>query len=353
MISFPKIKAPHRLTLPQREGFILIMEKNAIDTIEFHETNKLINKTLYAHPDAGHSIIEKILPSSLGDSRIVTFTLGQGIELKYEEIHSPREILIGNLKYSDDESVTASFLFHGHHANIDNKNRSLTFQNKVKWHRIPGETYTSFFPADRCTKVCHLTIQPNLLDKENENSHHSGSGLTKLLLGNQNGIEESPVPATLVAPIIGSLLSMEIRRPWDWMKLESRLLDMVSQLLDMSLPETTPKTEIPPVEMAKLHQARDLMVHRLCDPPSLGELARLVGLNEFKLKRGFKLTFGRTIYGYLREERLNRAGDLLKSGQMNVTEAALTVGYANPGAFSIAFQKRFGVNPIHYRKKYY
>jgi AraC family transcriptional regulator, transcriptional activator of the genes for pyochelin and ferripyochelin receptors len=78
------------------------------------------------------------------------------------------------------------------------------------------------------------------------------------------------------------------------------------------------------------------------------KLARQVGLNDYKLKRGFRQLFGTTVFGYLHAERMEKARTLLMNRQMKVTEVSHTVGYASLPSFSLAFRKRFGVSPRSY-----
>jgi AraC-like DNA-binding protein len=80
-------------------------------------------------------------------------------------------------------------------------------------------------------------------------------------------------------------------------------------------------------------------------PPSLPELARHVGLNEFKLKTGFRTLFGTSVFAYLRAQRMELARRLLVQRGQSVTEVALRVGYANPSKFALAFRKHFGFPP--------
>jgi len=95
----------------------------------------------------------------------------------------------------------------------------------------------------------------------------------------------------------------------------------------------------------RLHDAAKLLDRMQEEPPTLAELARQVGLGETALKRGFPRVFGTTVFGYLRERRLDRARQLLLSGEATVMEAAAAVGYSNPSNFASAFRARFGVNP--------
>ena len=62
----------------------------------------------------------------------------------------------------------------------------------------------------------------------------------------------------------------------------------------------------------RLVYARDYLLDNIDTPPSLTQLAKTAGINEYKLKRGFKEMFGNTVFGYLSEIRLEKAkSDLL------------------------------------------
>ena len=64
--------------------------------------------------------------------------------------------------------------------------------------------------------------------------------------------------------------------------------------------------------------------------------------------RVFRAETGLAWGAWVREARLARAAALLGSG-MNVTDAALAVGYATPSAFTVAFQRGRGVAPVRLR----
>lgn len=67
------------------------------------------------------------------------------------------------------------------------------------------------------------------------------------------------------------------------------------------------------------------MTESLDHPPSLMQLAHQMGLNECTLKQGFRRVFKMSIFGYLRQCRMERAQLLLMQGQMSVHEAALAL----------------------------
>jgi AraC-like DNA-binding protein len=99
----------------------------------------------------------------------------------------------------------------------------------------------------------------------------------------------------------------------------------------------------------KVNAARDFINDRISNPPNLSEVAREVGLNEFKLKYGFKEIFNNTPFGYLTERRLHIAKQYLKDTQKTTSEIAHELGYSSPQHFHHQFKKAFGVTPNYVR----
>lgn len=95
--------------------------------------------------------------------------------------------------------------------------------------------------------------------------------------------------------------------------------------------------------------AADILRDNIETPPRLMELARLVGLSHPRLNRMFRHHFGTTAFGYLRILRLEEARRLLEKSDINVTDAAFSVGYQSLPSFSRAFRDRFGLCPRQYR----
>ena len=94
------------------------------------------------------------------------------------------------------------------------------------------------------------------------------------------------------------------------------------------------------------------MLHaNFVNPPVLGEIAAKAGVGTTHLSRLFSQETGMTISGYLRRLRMERASRLLRTGDCNVTEAALAVGYSSLGQFSHAFCQAFGHTPGRHRQE--
>jgi AraC family transcriptional regulator, transcriptional activator of the genes for pyochelin and ferripyochelin receptors len=95
--------------------------------------------------------------------------------------------------------------------------------------------------------------------------------------------------------------------------------------------------------------AREYILNHLENPPGLSQLAKIAGVNEYKLKRGFKETFGNTVFGYLAEARLDFAKENLISNNKSLAEIAMELGYSSPQHFSKAFKNKFGLSPREFK----
>ncbi len=91
--------------------------------------------------------------------------------------------------------------------------------------------------------------------------------------------------------------------------------------------------------------AREILFQQFNSPPSVEQLSKRVGTNQFKLKKLFRHFFNNTPYGVLLEIRMNKAYQLLESSHCHVNIAADYVGYHHASNFSTAFTKFFGVSP--------
>lgn len=95
----------------------------------------------------------------------------------------------------------------------------------------------------------------------------------------------------------------------------------------------------------RVDQVVFLLKQNIANPPPLEELGKKIGCSHFYLSRIFSSQTGQTITQYLRQLRMEKAAELLKSREYNVTEVALEVGYSSLSHFSAAFQETFGCCP--------
>ena len=98
----------------------------------------------------------------------------------------------------------------------------------------------------------------------------------------------------------------------------------------------------------KIRLAKDIIISRMIEPPTLNELANEVEISLKKLKQGFKQVYGASVYVFLLDYKMQVSKRLLSSGNYNVNEVALRVGYSTATHFINAFKKKFGTTPKKY-----
>ena len=151
----------------------------------------------------------------------------------------------------------------------------------------------------------------------------------------------------LVADIFTGSYSGPLRR----LHLETRALELIGLQLEeyLSPDDPAPLPTLKVSDVSRIRDARELLVQDMENPPSMAQLARMAGINEKKLKCGFKQVFGVPVFEYFRNYRLEIARELLASGIMNVTEVGMHVGYRSLSHFSEEFRKKYGVTPKRYQ----
>lgn len=89
----------------------------------------------------------------------------------------------------------------------------------------------------------------------------------------------------------------------------------------------------------KIRKAKDIILERMSDPPSLENLATEIGLSLKKLKEGFKQLYGDTVFAYLLDHKMEEARRMLDSQKFNVNEVGLKLGYSTASHFIAAFKR--------------
>lgn len=107
-----------------------------------------------------------------------------------------------------------------------------------------------------------------------------------------------------------------------------------------ALPRTVKKNDL-----ESMQHVEHILSGRLEGFPSLESLAQEVFMSTSKLKNLFKQVYGHTLYDYYNKSRLQRAKDLLITGQCSIKQAGSEIGFSNLSHFAKAFRKEFGILP--------
>ncbi|PSL33397.1 helix-turn-helix transcriptional regulator [Chitinophaga ginsengisoli] len=127
--------------------------------------------------------------------------------------------------------------------------------------------------------------------------------------------------------------------------LEAKLIELF--LLQASgFDQYTPHiTDLRSADIERLHAARQYLEQHFTDDCSIISLAGQVGINQKKLKQGFKALFGHTVFGYLSHIRMEKARQLLLDEKKTVGEVSELVGYQHPQHFAAAFKRKYNILP--------
>lgn len=98
----------------------------------------------------------------------------------------------------------------------------------------------------------------------------------------------------------------------------------------------------------RIRRAKEIVIANMAEPPSLPELSKEIGLSLKRLKEGFKQIYGDSVYSFLFDYKMDYARRLLESGQYNVSEIGLKIGYSTSSHFIAAFRKKYGTTPKKY-----
>lgn len=100
--------------------------------------------------------------------------------------------------------------------------------------------------------------------------------------------------------------------------------------------------------VAKIKRAKEIVISRIAEPPTLKELAEEINLPINRLKEGFRQVYGEPVFTFLINYKLELARQILATGSHNVNEVGLKVGYSTASHFISAFKKKFGTTPKKY-----
>ena len=98
----------------------------------------------------------------------------------------------------------------------------------------------------------------------------------------------------------------------------------------------------------RIRHAKEIIISRMSEPPTLAELSEEIGLSLKKLKEGFKQIYGDSVFSFLFDYKMEYARKMLETGHYNVNEVGLKIGYSTASHFISSFKKKYGTTPKKY-----
>jgi AraC-like DNA-binding protein len=233
---------------------------------------------------------------------------------------------------------SATFAFGPHYSREIIKGKNYFFYNPDK--DLPFQL--QLVPQ---TKMVFMTISLESLHKL---FVHDALPLLKPENSNRKFYDERDIPPTLLL-VLNQLLSTQLSESAQKLYYQGKFYELLSLYFSNRLPNTETCPFLNDEEtVRKIKHSKEYLLKNMEAPPSLKELAKIAGLNEYQLKVGFKEIYGNTVFGFLLDHKLDHSRILLDSAKYQVNEVAYQIGYTNPSHFIAAFKKKFGVTPKKY-----
>lgn len=137
----------------------------------------------------------------------------------------------------------------------------------------------------------------------------------------------------------------------DRLHAESCALDMLVRFLAPLQGAAVTDASIDPKERRSLARVVDRLRADLVDPPSLEQLAQAAGMSHVRLNRLFRKVYGKTVFHWLRDYRLEAARCLLCGKcRWSITEVAFSCGFSSSAHFAAAFREAYRCSPQDFRR---
>lgn len=129
--------------------------------------------------------------------------------------------------------------------------------------------------------------------------------------------------------------------------LESKVVEILSYLFTIiNEEENTPvNVELSDCDYFKIIEVENILKTRFKEKHSLASITAEVGLNNFKIKKYFKMVFNTTVFNYLTNVRMEYAKQLILEKDIPICVVSEELGYKNPHHFTVAFKRTFGFLP--------
>ena len=153
--------------------------------------------------------------------------------------------------------------------------------------------------------------------------------------------------------VLNQLFNFKLHASLEKLYTKGKIYELLSLYFNFSEDESIDKCPFLQDEenVDKIKKAKEIVVSKMANPPSLNELSAEVGLSLKKLKDGFKQIYGETIFNFLLEYKLDYSIKLLESKKHNVGEVSSIIGYSTSSHYIAAFKKKFGITPKKYLGK--
>ncbi len=158
----------------------------------------------------------------------------------------------------------------------------------------------------------------------------------------------------LAKEIINSPFNQDLQSLFLQSKVYEIIYNQFSNILSLDKKKDTHEIKLTQDDLNALYKAKEI-IETTDNVLNITKLSKLVVINEFKLKYGFKKLFNCSPGAMILNQKMNKAKELLQTSELSIEEISSKIGYKYQQSFTVAFIKHFGLRPkdIMKNRKYY
>jgi AraC-like DNA-binding protein len=209
-------------------------------------------------------------------------------------------------------------------------------KNQLFFTTVPGNSYTTAIQTPGAYNIIEILVTDTLAEEFKSlfpalftQTTHSSTIDTDL---------HQQLDSIRTARMSGSL--------WNYY-IVARIKDILFHTCHKIVEAAQNPLSITEAEWEGINKVAEIITEDITTHIPIPDLARRVGLNEYKLKKLFPLVHGKTIYAYLTHHRMRKAKELLLQN-FSVKEVATRIG-CRPSDLTITFIQHFGMAPSKFR----
>lgn len=334
------------------------MNKINLKTFSTDEITKKISGALQIEMDSVCSSNEIVIPNSHGSGKVTTIDFSNGLNLILFNIKLVNSL---SLNFEKGSAYPLNFIYCSKgiifHKLCDD---AVHYQLEAMRSSITscpcsaGQSLT--FPGEQQITAAMISVNRELYT---ELSKCHGDELPQAFV---DAIVDEKSEGTFfyqgnadyqLTKAVKDLYNSDLSGLEDFVFIESAMFETLGHFIRNYKENQNPerfRVALNKYDLDCLTHAKTILIGNLNNAPTIPELAKLVGINQQKLKKGFKSVFGKTINQFLIQKRMEAAKILLSQSSVSIRDVATEVGYSNQSHFSSKFREHFGMLPKDFVK---
>lgn len=147
--------------------------------------------------------------------------------------------------------------------------------------------------------------------------------------------------------VIGELYEVDERIKLDYFRLKCIELLLFFSITDF---KDDNKLSLSKKQAEIVENVKNDLISDLESPITIDELASRYEISKTSLKNCFKEVYGKPIFKWRKEYKLDYACKLIEKDDLTISEISKIVGYSSPSKFTQAFKDYIGCTPSQYKK---